>query len=381
MEHIFRNHNKMGDLRIAVVVLSVTAVTVHAACNGEMPLQPQPGASESVSIVVSDPSLGQVERTFSVHLPLGYSPDNDVETPLWLDFHGFGWDVSGHLLTVGTLFHAPAMDDVADEDPDGGFIAVHLDGFAEKTSINLLPISTWNVSGTNGPLGPPCVLPRPEGFESPCFESCPHTCDPQNSCDLSHCYDDVAFARAVVDYVAENYCLDRKSIHLGGYSMGGFFTYYAASRLNDILASIAPNSGCPLLGFGDVPLDPPISIIDFHGLNDFLVPYDVDSPGSLGPGPHDSILTSGQFYYDQNPVVMSRWVNTLNCNNSSSSYPTDMDGVDGWSCVIWSDCVDGKEVVHCNGLYGHDYPFRGENPRYIAGFRILWDFLKNHRKN
>ena len=66
---------------------------------------------------------------------------------------------------------------------------------------------------TDGPLGPPCALPR----ESPglCFESCPHECDPYNTCDLASCYDDTAFARAVVDYVEENYCLDKASIHLG----------------------------------------------------------------------------------------------------------------------------------------------------------------------
>ena len=62
-------------------------------------------------------------------------------------------------------------------------------------------------------MGPPCALPR----ESPglCFESCPHECDPYNTCDLASCYDDTAFARAVVDYVDDNYCLDKASVHLG----------------------------------------------------------------------------------------------------------------------------------------------------------------------
>ena len=371
----------MGQIGRVLLVLGALTTKALATCREEMPPGPPPGSSKSVSIMVNDPNLGQVERTFRIHLPSGYSPDNDVETPLWLDFHGFGWDAGDFLLTIGTLFHAPAMDAVADEDPDGGFIAVHLDGYSDKPSGTLLPWSTWNVSGTEGPLGPPCVLPRPEGFESLCFESCPHACDPENSCDLSHCYDDTAFVRAVVDYVGEKYCLDRKSVHMGGYSMGAFFTYYAASRLNDILASIAPNAGCPILGFGDVPLDPPVSLIDFHGLEDGLAPYDVDSPASLGPGPHDSLITPGYFYYEQNPEVMAKWVDALECNNSSSAYPTDMDGIDGWSCVVWSDCVDGKEVVHCNGLYGHDYPFRDDNPKYIGGFRILWNFMKSHRKD
>ena len=47
-----------------------------------------------------------------------------------------------------------------------------------------------------------------------------------------------------------------------------------------------------------------------------------------------------------------------------------MDGVDDWTCSAWSDCLGGKEVVFCNGNYGHNYPFYDERPRFIAGFRI-----------
>ena len=55
-----------------------------------------------------------------------------------------------------------------------------------------------------------------------------------------------------------------------------------------------------------------------------------------------------------------------------------MDGVDNWTCSLWSDCLGGKEVVFCNGDYGHNYPFF---PSRIEGFRIIWDFMKNHRKD
>ena len=51
-----------------------------------------------------------------------------------------------------------------------------------------------------------------------------------NSCDWTACYDDITFVRAMVDYVRDNYCLDTKSVHLTGYSNGGMFSYYAASR-------------------------------------------------------------------------------------------------------------------------------------------------------
>ena len=45
------------------------------------------------------------------------------------------------------------------------------------------------------------------------------------------------------------------SIHLMGFSVGGTFTYYAASRLNDVIASIAPNAASPMIGHGEAPLE------------------------------------------------------------------------------------------------------------------------------
>ena len=70
-------------------------------------------------------------------------------------------------------------------------------------------------------------------------------------------------------------------------------------RLNDIVASIAPNAGSPLIGFGDVPLDPPVSVIDFHGFFDNLVPYDTEAIFAMGEGPHNSVISTLFFYFEQ----------------------------------------------------------------------------------
>ena len=42
-----------------------------------------------------------------------------------------------------------------------------------------------------------------------------------------------------------------------------------------IFASIAPVSGTPKLGFGTLP-SIPVSLIDFHGIDDFTQPYDLE---------------------------------------------------------------------------------------------------------
>ena len=46
-----------------------------------------------------------------------------------------------------------------------------------------------------------------------------------------------------------------------------------AAALSDTIASIAPISGSPFLGFDNIP-HTPISVIDFHGTDDDTIPYD-----------------------------------------------------------------------------------------------------------
>ena len=358
---------RMMSQILSLTVISAIFATTSATCGTDMPIEPQPGNSESVTITVTDPNLGPVDRRFRIHIPAGYSDGNDVETPLVLDLHGW----------TGYGGDWRKMDDVADEDPDGGFIAIHAQGYGDPSSG--IKWQSWNCSRTDGPLGPPCVLPRPAGYETQCYDTCGQ-CDTINSCDWTACYDDTVFMRAMVDYVNDKYCLDMDSIHLTGYSNGGMFSYYAASQLNDILASITTNAASPLLGFGDVPLDPPISLLDFHGQLDGVIPYDSDSPFANGEGPNNSVISGDLYYYQQSPDTWGKWVYTMGCSGQKP-YPTDMDGIDAWSCKIWSDCVDEKEVVHCTGDYGHDYPFSQETPSYIGGVRIMWDFMKAHRKN
>ena len=42
-------------------------------------------------------------------------------------------------------------------------------------------------------------------------------------------------------------------------------------------------------------------------MTDRNIPYDINSPGVRGPGPHDSIINANWYYYEQKPDVMTRW--------------------------------------------------------------------------
>ena len=53
------------------------------------------------------------------------------------------------------------------------------------------------------------------------------------------------------------------------------FHLHVAQRMKGVVASIAPVASNPLIGFDEVP-ESPVSVIDFQGLLDFIIPYDRD---------------------------------------------------------------------------------------------------------
>jgi len=346
----------------------------YAKCDGEVPFYPEPGKYRPLALPVDDPNLGVVIRKFGIHIPEEYSPDK--KTPMIMHFHGSGGQ--------GSNSCPHNWCDISDEDADGGFIVVGPDGVD----------NVWNVSATDGPMGPTCVLPRPPSHPARCdvYESCniyydvPEDCDyvEQNTCDWRNCYDDTAFVRAIYDYVRSHYCIDVNSVHMSGSSNGGMFVYANTDKLNDIIASFGPVVADPVVGYPkSPPLDPPVSIIDFAGLLDETIPYDLDSPGTHGEGPHSTVISSWYSYLDQKPNVVQRYKNEMGCT-THGDYPTEMDDAeewDGFSCEIWSDCLEGNEFVSCVGNFEHGWPYTHTHPETgINVTRILWDFMKRHRR-
>ena len=52
------------------------------------------------------------------------------------------------------------LEEVSDEDEEGGFILVRGNGVGDPSTPDE-NWGSWNCSRTDGPLGAPCVLPRP----------------------------------------------------------------------------------------------------------------------------------------------------------------------------------------------------------------------------
>ena len=119
----------------------------------------------------------------------------------------------------------------------------------------------------------------------------------------------------------------------------------------------------------------PINIIDMHGLADYTIPYSPNIPGNLPAGPDGTTVSTDGYYYHAKMDHLHAIMRTMNCSMEPQPYPTQMDGVQAWTCSRWGGCDAGKEVVHCHGDYGHDYPF---DTAYIEGIKILWQFMKTH---
>jgi len=346
-----------------------------------VPLYPELGLYRPLAIPVEDPNLGLVIRTFGIHIPEQYSPGK--KTPMIMHFHGSQGSGSG-------ACHRKWCD-ISDEDTDGGFIVVQPDGEDG---------GTWNVSTTYGPLGPTCVLPRPGeiGDASKCEEyaSCgiyydiPEDCEwaYQNTCGWRGCYNDTTFVLAIYDYVRSQYCVDLNSVHMSGSSNGGMFAYAQMDKLNDIIASFGPVVSTGILGFpASIPLNPPVSIIDFHGLLDKTIPYDLNSPPGFTweEGPYETIIKLPSYlYYDQKPNIVKKYKNDMGCS-TQGDYPTEMDNAeewDGFSCQIYSGCLDDNEFVSCVGNFEHGWPYVDTHPETdINVTRIIWDFMKRHGRD
>ena len=351
---------------ISLLLLSVFPLAAPApsgGCGGPLPAQPQPGQHAMFSLAVEDPALGEVERRYSLHLPSSYLTSNSRPVSLVVDYHGWTGSASQQMEVTGR------WPQVADEDPEG-FIYIAMEGMSDVVGGG--SFGSWNVSRTDGPLGLTCDPPLHGSY--PCFSSCGDCSYLEDSCDWTSCHDDLAYTEAVLYQVLATYCVNTDTIHLSGASNGGMFLYTRALPTRSAsFASLGPVAASPLRGFASRP-DSPVNIIDFHGLLDDVIPYSPEGPSNLGPGPDGTVISNDGYYYMDKMIYLTDLLTTMHCHLESSDYTTDMDGVDGWNCVIWTGCDEGKEVVHCNANWGHMYPFQGR----VEAFRIIWQFMKDH---
>ncbi len=163
-----------------------------------------------------------IEREFILYIPDSYS--SGTETPLLLNYHGFGSSAEEQ------MFYGDFRS-IADT---AGFIIAHPQG----TLFNGL--AHWNVGGWT----------------------------------IGSTVDDVGFTSALIDSLAMDYSIDLSRIYATGMSNGGFMSFLLACQLSDRMAAIASVTGSmtPETYTYCQPVHP-TAIMQIHGTSDFVVPY------------------------------------------------------------------------------------------------------------
>lgn len=83
---------------------------------------------------------------------------------------------------------------------------------------------------------------------------------------------DLKFMETIIDSMYARYHINRNRVYLTGFSMGGMFTYYAATKMADKIAAFAPVSGYPM-GGPNATASRPVPILHTHGTADDVCGY------------------------------------------------------------------------------------------------------------
>jgi len=257
--------------------MGTAGTNAAAAGTTDMTAEPAPACPATSSLRAGDNrktlSHGERDRRFNVYVPASLPAMTRV--PLVLDFHGNG--SSGMQEQSGSGWRQKADTE--------NFIVVYPDGVGNG----------WNVGNC-------------------CGEA------------LNSMVDDVGFARAMVETVSEEACIDSHRVYATGISNGAGLAHRLACEAADIFAAIAAASA-------DLVTDPceparPISEISVRGLTDTLVNYDGGNTGSTG------------WYSPGAKGTLALWKDIDGCQGEAT---TSMQ-----YCESYTACNAGVEVTLCS---------------------------------
>jgi polyhydroxybutyrate depolymerase len=161
--------------------------------------------------------VGGVRRSYTVHVPKGYTGE---KRPLVLVLHGIlgnGW-----VAEINSRMSARADQDC--------FFAVYPNG----------KFTSWNAGNCCGPA-------------------------------LAGKINDVEFAKTIIAEMKAKYAIDEDRIYVAGISNGGMMAYRLACELSDTIAAIAPIASCQVTP--SCKPRAPVSVIAFNGTTDGIMRY------------------------------------------------------------------------------------------------------------
>ena len=160
--------------------------------------------------------------------------------------------------------------------------------------------------------------------------------------------------------------------------------YQIGQSFSHIFASMVPIAGSCLLGYNIKPKHP-ISVMDWHGTRDNIVPSNVSNSYQYPKyiGPDGSTWSSDGFYYTPSLNITSLYAEINECDGYDDSgrqhWSTPYDGEDDLYCwKPFGNCKYGTDVVECVGKWGHTWPLHTKDKSAYPN--IVWDFISTHPK-
>lgn len=255
-----------------------------------------------------------IQRDYILYIPAIY--DGGTEVPLVFNFHGFGSNANEQMLYGD--FRA-----IADSE---GFLLVHPEGTFFNGNQH------WNVGGFT----------------------------------IGSTVDDVGFTEALIEELAGPYTINLDRVYATGMSNGGYMSFLLACQLSEKIAAVASVTGAMTPEtFDACSPQHPTPILQIHGTNDEIVPY------------------NGASWSRSIEDVMTYWVNYNNCDEppSTTVFP-DIDPTDGSTVehIVYQNGDNNVTTEHMKVLGGqHTWPgsvfnFPGTNQDINASMEI-WAFF------
>ena len=161
---------------------------------------------------------------------------------------------------------------------------------------------------------------------------------------------DINFVKALIDKMAQQYKIDRNRVYLGGFSMGGMFTYHAMNKIPDLIAAFVPCSGYPMGGATANANVRPLPILHIHGTADDVCVFSGAQP------------------------ALNVWINHNGCP-TTASVKSNYNGFSGCKMHTWGPGNDGVYVKLL------ELPNKGhwicKEPQIYTG-KEMWNFCKNY---
>ena len=143
---------------------------------------------------------------------------------------------------------------------------------------------------------------------------------------------DVAFVRALLDWINANYCIDSARIFSVGMSYGGIMSNLVGCALGDVVRAIAPIAGGGPEGFFGPQVDPCVGQV----------------AAWVGHGLIDETVT-----VDNGEASREYWLGVNGCSDATTPVPILEDPGDSSTCVAYEGCNDGYPVHWCQHPNGH----------------------------